>query len=178
MNNTRDHEVSLLGFLTRKPMHGYDIFKEISGLSGVGIVWRVKTGRLYAMLHKLEEFGYVSSSIAQEGNRPQKTQYSITKEGSDVYRKWLTKPVQKGRDFRITFLLKFYFALDKSSSLAKKLIKRQREECETWLEKYSKDPLTDKDDFSGIVWSFRKTQIQGYINWLDLSKKHIEEEEK
>ena len=158
-------------------MHGYDIYKEISDLSGIGIVWRVKTGRLYAMLHKLEEHGYVRSQIAQEGNRPQKTQYIITKEGSEVYEKWLTEPVQKGRDFRIIFLLKLFFSIERDTSYARELINRQKEECNTWLEKYSDDPIFNTNEFNGIVCNFRKTQIQGYLNWLNWCQNHIEEEE-
>lgn len=178
MNNNIEPEVSLLGFLTRKPMHGYDIYKEISDLSGLGIVWRVKTGRLYAMLHKLDDRGYVNSKITQEGNRPQKTQYSITKEGKSKFKKWLAEPVQRGRDFRITFLLKLYFALDKNPESAKKLIIMQKEECKLWHDKYSDNQTENNNDFNKIVCEFRQTQIQGYLNWLDWCQKYIEVEEK
>ena len=55
MNNSDNIEVSVLGFLYDQSKHGYDLHKDISDLSGIGIVWRVKMGRLYAMLHRLEK---------------------------------------------------------------------------------------------------------------------------
>lgn len=178
MNTQNEPQIALLGFLTRKPMHGYDIYKEITQLSGLGIVWHVKTGRLYAMLHKLEDQGYIHSRISQEGNRPQKTEYSITKDGQNAFGMWLAEPVRKGRDFRITFLLKLFFALERDQEQAKKLIDIQMGECKSWLDNFPETDQQNGNDFNRIVGKFRNNQIQGYINWLDWCQNHIVEEEK
>ena len=52
-----DLEIALLGFLFEKAKHGYELYKEISDPVGIGGVWRVKIGKMYSMLKKLESRG-------------------------------------------------------------------------------------------------------------------------
>ena len=172
-------EIALLGFMYDESKHGYDLHKEISDLSGIGIVWRVKMGKLYAMLHKLEKNQWVVTTVTQEGNRPQRTQYHITPRGKSVFNEWLDSPVKKGRDFRIIFLLKMYFALKQGIDKAGQLIVMQQNACKQWLDEFyqSTPKFTDQPaDFKQIVVNFRITQINGYLEWLDWCKNHIEKE--
>jgi len=169
-------EIALLGFIYEEDKHGYDLHKEISDLSGIGIVWRVKMGKLYAMLHKLENNQWVISTISQEGNRPQRTQYHITKQGREVFNQWLDAPVKKGREFRIIFLLKMYFALKRGEENASHLIDLQQNACREWLKEFhsSEEKLAGQPaDFNQIVLNFRVTQINGYLEWLEWCKNHI-----
>ena len=169
-------EIALLGFLNKEPKHGYDLHKEISDLSGIGIVWRVKMGKLYAMLHKLENNQWVVTNVTQEGNRPQRTQYHITPQGQTVFEQWLDSPVRKGRDFRIIFLLKMYFALKGGEGRVGQLIALQKETCQQWLvdfEKQEGKSSKQPPDFEQIVLNFRITQINGYLAWLDWCQDHI-----
>jgi DNA-binding PadR family transcriptional regulator len=161
-------------------MHGYDLFKQISDLSGIGIVWHVKMGKLYSMLHRLEDKGWVSSKITQEGNRPLRTQYEITKDGKTVFDNWVKSAVASGRDFRITFLLKLFFSKEKGVTVAHELIQNQEDACRNWLNDFEDRlaAITDPEDFRKIVLSFRKSQINGYIDWLSWCKKQIIVEEK
>jgi len=173
-------EISLLGFIYEQPKHGYEIFKAISDLSGVGIVWGVKMGKLYAMLHRLEDNQWVESTLTQAGNRPQRNQYSITTEGKRVFDDWLQQPVQKGRDFRIIFLLKMYYAIERGQENIHLLIKKQREVCQEWIKDFSKKEkeCESDQDFNQIVLHFRITQINGYLNWLEWCQNMINKEEK
>ena len=43
-------EFILLGFLSQRAMHGYDLYKTLVQGGGVGLVWRVKQSQLYALL--------------------------------------------------------------------------------------------------------------------------------
>lgn len=179
MNTNIEIETSILGFLYEQPMHGYDLFKEISDLSGIGIVWKVKMGKLYAMLHRLESNGWINPEITQEGNRPQRTQYSITAEGKRVFDEWLVTPIQHGRDFRILFLLKLYFAIRKSKKNAQKLLAEQISECKQWIDSFNDQEKESKDkkDFNMVVVNFRKSQVNGYVDWLKWCQKNIDGEE-
>ena len=180
MNNSDNIEVSILGFLYDQPKHGYDLHKNISDLSGIGIVWKVKMGRLYAMLHRLEKNEWIEPEPAQEGNRPQRTQYTITASGKEVFDAWVREPIRHGRDFRILFLLKLYFALEKSDNLAQQLLFDQTSVCESWLQTYQKNEtdLSSSHDFNAIVNNFRLSQINGHIEWLNWCKKTINGETK
>ena len=167
-------EVALLGFLYNQPKHGYDLYKEISRLSGIGLVWHVKMGHLYAMLHRLEEKKWVDCTVTQQGNRPQRNQYTITQSGIRKFDDWQVQPVQRGREFRIAFLLKMYFALQRGKQDIDLLIANQKNACETWLADL--DELTKENpqpDFYRVVQKFRQTQIRGYINWLEWCAKNF-----
>jgi PadR family transcriptional regulator, regulatory protein AphA len=176
VKNTQSDDlyISLLGFLYDQPKHGYELFKEISDLSGIGLVWRVKMGHLYAMLHRLEEENWVECTVTQAGNRPQRNQFNITASGKARFDDWQTQPVQKGRDFRIVFLLKMYFAMQRGGKRVNSLIKNQKITCENWLKDFNANQKTDDAaEFRQIVVNFRLTQIKGYQEWLDWCKVHI-----
>jgi len=176
VNEMDEIEIALLGFLSEEPKHGYDLHKEISDLSGIGIVWRVKMGKLYAMLHKLENNQWVDTNVTQEGNRPQRTQYHITAQGQTVFEQWLDSPVSKGRDFRIIFLLKMYFALKGGEERVRQLIASQQDACRQWLADFEQpdDKASKKTpDFEQVVLNFRVTQINGYLAWLEWCQNHI-----
>lgn len=180
MNNSKEIEIALLGFLYSQPMHGYELYKEISNLSGVGLVWRIKMSNLYAMLRRLEMNGWVTAKTAQEGNRPLRNLFQITAEGRRKFDKWLVAPVNKGRDFRIVFLLKMYFSVEMGEGDLRRLISEQKAACAEWLEQVpDTSSISEKAlDFRRIVWEFRSTQINGYLDWLSWCQNHIIVEEK
>lgn len=179
MNNIKEIEISLLGFLYNTPKHGYDLHKDISDLSGTGIVWKVKMGKLYAMLHRLEKNGWIKPKTTQEGNRPQRIQYSITADGKQIFDEWVLTPIQHGRDFRILFLLKLFFAIDIDHLAAQKLLNEQTVICEQWNNIFLDNMEEDKGkkDFNSVVINFRISQINGYLDWLKWCKNNIVGEE-
>jgi DNA-binding PadR family transcriptional regulator len=175
MKNSEELEISILGFIYSQPKHGYELFKEISDLSGTEIVWKVKMGKLYAMLHKLEENGLVGSEITQEGNRPLRNQYNITEKGKKTFDEWIITPVKRGRDFRIAFLLKLFFAIRKGRTNADRLIVDQLNECEGWMKEFKQEEeeIDASGEFNRIVLNFRKSQIKGYMHWLEWCQVNI-----
>jgi DNA-binding PadR family transcriptional regulator len=182
MNNINDLDLSLLGFLSSKSMHGYDLHKKVTDLSGFGIVWKIKIGKLYAMLNRLEKEGFIFSTFTKEGNRPTRNQFSITPLGDVRYKSWLETPVNHGREFRIVFLLKLYFSLIKRRDNANILIESQIETCNRWLEeKAGQDQESqilrdcEVSNFPTIVNKYRQIQIQGYLAWLDWCQEYIKE---
>jgi len=178
--NNNNSDISLLGFLSIKPMHGYDLHKQVADLSGFGIVWKIKIGKLYAMLNRMEKEGYIRSTISREGNRPSRNEFSITDKGKKAFEVWSASPVNRGREFRITFLLKLYFSLRTGIDQANRLINSQIDTCNSWLNDGKvviKDAgnTTSEDIFPGIVNTYRKIQIQGYLAWLDWCKESLKE---
>jgi PadR family transcriptional regulator, regulatory protein AphA len=43
-------EFILLGFLLEKPVHGYDLYRDISKINDLSEVWHIKQSQLYAPL--------------------------------------------------------------------------------------------------------------------------------
>lgn len=180
MNNLNDLDISLLGFISAMPMHGYELHKQVTDLSGFGIVWKIKIGKLYSLLNKLEKEGLIKSTFAKEGNRPARNKFLITPEGKNIYDGWLISPVNRGRDFRIIFLLKLFFSLKNGIEYANQLIASQINTCNIWLSDMllltQKDLISKNrviDSFSIIVNNYRQTQIKGYLAWLEWCKEFI-----
>lgn len=174
----KDLEKSLLGFLLEGPKHGYELFKEISSSKGIGGVWRVKIGKMYSMLKKLESQGLIRATTQQDGNRPPKNTYFLTIQGENSFKEWMRAPIKHGRDLRILFLLKIYFIRKSKLFDGKVLILNQKAECENWKEHYESilQERNGKNSFNWFVRKYRSSQIDGFINWLDWCGEVISEE--
>jgi len=70
----------ILQSLNEKPMHGYDIIKNLS--EEFGGVYRPSAGAIYPTLQALEDEGYVTSE-EKEGKKT----YTITQEGKEFLKK-------------------------------------------------------------------------------------------
>jgi len=177
MNTYLDLEIGLLGFLLETQMHGYELYKKITDLSGVGIVWSVKTGKLYVMLKKLEDAGLLTSEKKKEGNRPQKNDLLITEKGIAEFFSWVRSPVKHGRDFRIKFLLKLYFSITMDKEKSFELIEKQENECRKWLERFENIKTDNQKPFNNIVNNYRTSQIIHLIKWLTWCREFLMEKE-
>jgi DNA-binding PadR family transcriptional regulator len=77
-------ELFVLGFLNRKPMHGYEIicFFEKRGIA----MWtRVKTPSVYKVLQRLENNEYITGELKQQKNNPPRKVFTITKKGKKYF---------------------------------------------------------------------------------------------
>ena len=73
-------ETLIIRLLQERPMHGYELCKEIESRSSGFFTF--KHGTLYPLLHKLESDGLVTSQWAQfDSGKPRKT-YTLTTKGS------------------------------------------------------------------------------------------------
>jgi DNA-binding PadR family transcriptional regulator len=177
MENT-DLEIALLGFLYKDAKHGYELFKEISNPKGIGGVWRVKIGKMYAMLKRLESKCFIRATSEQDGNRPPRNTYFLTNQGKNIFNNWMRTPIKHGRDLRILFLLKIYFIKRSELFNGEDLILKQKTECENWKERYETvlQEKNDENSFNWFVRKYRLSQIDGFINWLDWCGEAISEE--
>ena len=81
-------DLVVLGFLKRKPMHGYEMagFFEKRGID----MWiKIKTPSIYKALNRLEKKELISYKFVQSENSPPKKVYSITKNGENYFDKLL-----------------------------------------------------------------------------------------
>jgi len=164
-------EWSLLGFLAEQPMHGYEIHQRLSQAAELGLVWRLKQSRLYALLTRLEERGYIDHTLEPQDSRPPRKVYTLTPAGRAALDAWLHEPVAHGRDFRLEFLAKLYFAQRKGEATLRSLFAAQRSLCQRWLERQQAalDAL-DPGAFEWLVYRFRLGQVQAIVQWLDVSE--------
>jgi len=161
-------EYALLGFLHQKPMHGYEIHQRIQAGEEVGLVWRVKQGLLYTMLGRLEREGLVASAVEFQGARPPRKLFGLTAKGETLLQVWLQTPVRSGRDFRLEFLTKLYFAQQADTAVALTLLRRQIATSQTQLNRLAQIAAVSNlsDSFAGQVSDFRIGQMEAALAWL------------
>lgn len=77
-------ELAILGLLKERPMHGYELRKQLS--QKLGLFWTVSFGSLYPTLKKLERRGVVEKIAPDDEERPRRKQeYRITAAGEDDF---------------------------------------------------------------------------------------------
>lgn len=169
-------EYILLGFLFQAPIHGYDLFKKISQLEAISLVWYVKQNQLYALLDKLKENGLLTSNIVPGEVHLMRKEYQITAAGRRTFLEWVTSPVRHGREMRQEFLAKLYFAQRSGFLVSLELIEEQKAVCTEWLDNLQATLSTLSDDrlFERILFSYRISQIQAMLTWLEDSHTRIQ----
>jgi len=168
-------EYILLGLLDRRPMHGYDLHRQLREVSGVGLVWQIKQSQLYALLDRLEGEGLLESRLVTDGNRPARKEYALTSIGRQTFKAWMVAPVDNERDVRQEFLARLYFARETSPETAVELIEEQTCACLEWLEslEIARQNLPASQRFDCLVYEFRLHQVRATLDWLDLCRRSL-----
>jgi DNA-binding PadR family transcriptional regulator len=163
-------EHTLLGFLRRQPMYGYEIHQRLLESVEMGLVWNIKQSMLYALLSRLEDEGYLSSTLEQRGTRPSRKILALTPAGAAAFLGWVQSPVPHGRDFRLEFLAKLYFARVEGAGVANDLIaaqiaasSRRRDDLRARAE-----DLAAAQSYDWLVLRYRVGQLDATLAWLDL----------
>jgi len=161
-------EHALLGFLRQRPMHAYEMYQVLTQARTLGRVWHLKQSHLYALLARLENVGYVATTTEPQGIRPPRKVMSLTPSGRAAFDRWLGQPVAHGRDFRIEFLAKLYFASQSGPATVASLIDAQRRACQTWLDdlRAQTAALDAERSYDRLVLQFRTSQITAILTWL------------
>lgn len=75
----------MLRVLARGPQHGFGITKMLSELSRDWL--QIEEGSLYPCLYRLEERGWVKSSVSSSENNRRARYYELTRKGSEELRR-------------------------------------------------------------------------------------------
>lgn len=172
-------EHALLGFLRQRPMYGYEIHQQLADPAGLGLVWRLKQSRLYALLGKLEQEGYVRATLELQDARPPRKVFHLTDAGRAAFLEWIETAVPHGRELRLEFLAKLYFARREGPAVVERLVERQRAACRAWLTTQHQEATTLRDThpYEWLVCQFRIGQIEAMLAWLDTCQQMIAEDD-
>lgn len=162
-------ELALLGLLRTQPRHAYELHLVLQRTEALGIVWHLKQGHLYALLGKLEDAGYVESTLEPHGARPPRKILRLTPRGREAFTEWVTSPVEHGREFRLEFLAKLSFAAQDGQEAVRTIITRQRAACHTWVADldWQIQAVSPERRFERLVLQFRSSQLDAILSWLD-----------
>jgi DNA-binding PadR family transcriptional regulator len=84
---------TILAFLSRQPLSGYDVAKEFADGFG-SCFWKASQQQIYAELTKLEQQGSVTYAAIPQPGRLDKKIYSITDQGHQELLDWISKPCE------------------------------------------------------------------------------------
>jgi len=161
-------EYALLGFVYDQPTHGYDLYQQLSAPQGLWQVWRMKQSQLYALLTKLEDEEYLVTTLQPQDTRPPRKVYSLTAAGRAAFQQWLATPVTHGRQMRLEFLAKLYFAYRQGPAVVSPLLAQQILTCRQWLTELQQQSAAEPahNPFGYAVHQFRITQVESFVDWL------------
>jgi PadR family transcriptional regulator AphA len=163
-------EFILLDLVDQKPRHGYEIYKELIRLEGIGLIWRLNQSQLYALLEKLETQGLLEGQVLPGDNRPDRREFTLSPLGKTRLEEWADLPVESQRFMRQEFMAKLHYVyrLDQDPRTTR-LIDRQKANCLRWettllLEMENTLP---GHEFSCAVLDYRLRQVRATRDWLD-----------
>jgi PadR family transcriptional regulator, regulatory protein AphA len=165
---------ALLGFLRDGPLHGYEIHQRLQAAQALGLVWHLKQAHLYALLGKLEALGLVAAEVVPQDARPAKRLLHLTDQGRSAFNRWVEVPVAHGRELRIEFLAKLFWAQTAASDAAHRLIEAQRGLCVQWLDELRSDAeLRNTQPYEWLVLQWRRGQVEATLAWLDTCERTL-----
>jgi DNA-binding PadR family transcriptional regulator len=162
-------ELALLGLVREQSIHPYEMHQRLLQREALGFLWQLKQSHLYALLARLEADGYLVHTLESQGSRPPRKLLQITPEGRASFAQWLREPVAHGRDFRLEFLAKLYFASQDGAGTVSALIERQRDTCHQRMEALTEQiaALPPDQPFERLVMQFRHGQLAAMLAWLE-----------
>jgi DNA-binding PadR family transcriptional regulator len=100
-------EHAVLGFLTYRPLSGYDLKKFFD--ESVRHFWSATQSQIYRTLARMAETGWVKMERIKQEDRPDRKVYHITDGGLDELGQWLTTPLDLPA-IRHKWLVQVFFA--------------------------------------------------------------------
>jgi len=162
-------EHALLGLVRQRPMYAYEIHQTLAQAEALGLVWRLKQSQTYALLARLEEAGYLASTLAMQDSRPPRKVLQLTESGEAAFARWLVAPTRHGRDFRLEFLAKLFFAAQEPTATLAALLAAQRDACDGLIAQLHARIAAAPPErpYDRLVLQFRLGQLAATLAWLD-----------
>ena len=132
---------AILGLLSREALSGYDLTGRMKGR--VGYFWSARHSQIYPELARLEDGGFVTHSVVEQRERPDKKVYEITAAGLAALKEWVVRPPEP-KPSRDELVLKAYSVWLADPEEAATLFRGEEsrheeqlahyEELESWME--------------------------------------------
>ena len=175
MANEKKIDCVILGLLSHEELTGYEIKKRID--TTLKYFWNASYGSIYPALNDLVNRSLATKREDTKNNR-NKLIYTITENGRDYLKKWLSLPVEKD-ELRYETLLKLFFGNEQGEEQAISHIeafeKKIEEElpnllhAEKILNKCLDDDSTHK--YYLLTVEFGIKTYQTYLEWCREAKK-------
>ena len=161
-------ELAVLGLLKERPMHGYQLSRELG--ESLGGLWRVSYGSLYPTLRRLERDGAIESEAGDQRGARRKKVYRITPSGEQLFLELLQEAPQdtQSEDARFRMRLAFFRYLPPETRI--RLLERRRQALQQRLVRIAESLATGRagaDDYGRALVEHNRTSTESDIAWLE-----------
>jgi DNA-binding PadR family transcriptional regulator len=169
---------AILGLLSQKPRHGYELRAAFGAVVGGDANWEVKPAQIYTTLERLEEAGLVErSSDLGEGDEPSRRVYAVTEAGQAELKEWFDHGVTPEHQ-RDEFFIKLMIGLACGKADPERLIQTQR--AHLYQELHSATALRDSYDKKSalaqiLLLDKAIMHLEADLRWLDITEMRLEE---
>lgn len=171
MRTTISPEPALLGFLRQAPLHGYDLYKQVT--TELGPVWHLGQSQMYAILKEYETRGWVRIVLQTQGGRPPRKVLELTPAGSHAFDEWMEQSARGLRELRVDFLARLFFARAQGKQPLRRLLDRQIQATRREMENFvTARADQDPSEFADLVRNFRVEQLRAILDWLEETRRH------
>jgi DNA-binding PadR family transcriptional regulator len=161
---------ALLGLLSQRARHGYELRASFEALMGGEQNWDVKPAQIYTTLSRLEEARLVEEQAVEQAGGPEKHIYAITESGKAELNHWLTSATEPEHQ-RDEFFLKLMLALATDGINPRKVIQTQRTALYQALhavtvQRSQADPKTELAQI--LLLDKTVMHLEADLHWLDM----------
>lgn len=152
---------AILGLLSRGALSGYDLMQRMKGR--VGNFWSARHSQIYPELAKLEEGGYVTHSVVEQQERPDKKVYEITDTGLKALKEWVPQPPAR-RPVRDELVLKAYSVWVADPEPAARLFREEEARHEEQLARYEEIRAWMESEWEGELDRSESSRFAAYAS--------------
>jgi len=159
-------ELAVLGLLKERPMHGYQLSRELT--ESLGGLWRVSYGTLYPTLRRLEKDEAIASEPGDQRGARRKKVFRITPKGEQLFLELLqeTPHDTQSEDARFRMRLAFFRYLPPETRI--RLLERRRQALQQRLGTIAASLRSDRaDDYGRALIEHQRAITESDITWLD-----------
>ena len=85
-------EYALLGLLTQRPAHGYELYQRL--LAELGQVWHISLSQIYNILNRLESKGLIAGDVQRQARLPARRCFQLTDAGRELSLIHISEPTR------------------------------------------------------------------------------------
>lgn len=154
---------TVLGFLTRDPMSGWDLSHAIT--ESVGNFWNVTRSQIYRELNSLEAQGLVAP-VGALGPRDRRV-YRVTPAGRRAFKRWVARDLEE-ETRRVPVLLTTFFGDSMPPKRLAAILDEHREELTAQLAEYRtiEKHLVD-DPYAQATARYGIAYCRMALRWID-----------
>ncbi len=160
-------EYVLLGFLTLRPAHGYDLHEQIH--QELGQIWQISLSQTYNILKRLEARGFIVGAVQEQEKAPARRRFRLTPLGRRRFEEWLRLPSEpSARAIRVEFLTRLYFTYVTDPQVARRLIDVQLAATRAGVAHLTEvlGELPPEQVFNQLGLDLRLRQLTSILEWL------------